>query len=305
MPANSSLRNAYIVAESTYGTTPATPTFDFYKENTPGLQKSQDTFVSGTHTGDRQIKDVQMGRTNVAGNIDSEMSHNDFDSIIEAALGGTWSSNAVSTGTTRRSFSIMDYIRDLSAGAYQIYTGCEVNTLSFAMPIDQAVTISTGWLGSDMEDPADSAPSGSTLNAQSANIAMQMINGSMSIDGSQTSIITEANFEINNQLKPRFSGGYKNTQKYAVLGRSNITGSITAYFEDVTELNKFLTDTALDLQFVLSDGTNTMTIDLDQVKYTGGEKGAGDVDGDIPLTLPFQAYYDPSSTTNITFTRSA
>ena len=74
------------------------------------------------------------------------------------------------------------------------------------------------------------------------------------------------------------------------FGRGRVTGTVTAYFEDATLLNKFINETESSIQFTL-DGSTDYTFDFPKVKYAGG---------DIPLdneqsrliTLPFVALYE-------------
>ena len=86
--------------------------------------------------------------------------------------------------------------------------------------------------------------------------------------------------------------------------KSNVTGQVTAYFENSILMDKFINETASSLSFELQDPAgNGYTFLLPNIKYTGGQP---DVSGEGPITLamPFQALYDSTVGTNIKITRS-
>ena len=87
------------------------------------------------------------------------------------------------------------------------------------------------------------------------------------------------------------------------IGRSNCSGTITAYFENSTLLDKFINETESNIVFELPDGAgNKYIFTLPRIKYNGGQP---DVEGEGPITLsmPFQALLDSVTQTNIQIER--
>lgn len=77
-------------AESTLGTPPATNSGKILRRNTSNLAIAKDTFASAEVRTDFQVADMRHGMQSVRGSIEAELSLQSFDSLIEAAMGGTW-----------------------------------------------------------------------------------------------------------------------------------------------------------------------------------------------------------------------
>ena len=136
-----------VIAEATYGTTPATPAFDDVRHTSCNLALTKSTLESGEVRADRQIAHLRHGNKSVAGDIGVELSYTTFDDFLEALLGGTWDVDTPSAGidqlqvgTTRRSFSVERKFNNLDTVEYHRYTGAELNTLSLSVVPDAMVT---------------------------------------------------------------------------------------------------------------------------------------------------------------------
>jgi hypothetical protein len=101
--------------------------------------------------------------------------------------------------------------------------------------------------------------------------------------------ITGLELELSNGLGPQKVVG-SNITPAMFNGRSDLKGTVTALFKDLTLLNKFLSETYSSIDVVLLDpnGTDFHHIYLPRIKYTGGELNPPK-DGAIPVSLPFQA----------------
>ena len=75
--------------ESAFGT-PSTVTMIALRHTSCGLALAKETFQSAELRSDRQISDFRHGNQKPAGNIGFELSFAEFDTFLEAALGGTW-----------------------------------------------------------------------------------------------------------------------------------------------------------------------------------------------------------------------
>ena len=72
------------------------------------------------------------GNRKVGGDIKGELSYGTFDDLLEAVLCGTWTTDVLKAGTTRRSFTFERYFADITQ--YLRYRGCEINTSSSPLP---------------------------------------------------------------------------------------------------------------------------------------------------------------------------
>lgn len=87
------LQTISYIKESSYGTTPGTPTMLELWHNTESLRPVRSPFESARSLGDRQIGDVRMGRKSGSGDIVSELCYGNFDDWLMALIG-----HSISTG---------------------------------------------------------------------------------------------------------------------------------------------------------------------------------------------------------------
>lgn len=310
--ADGSRHSMRFVAEASYGVTPATPAFTPIRHTGTTLGLSKEALQSEEIRNDRQIADFRHGARQVAGDMSVELSFSSFDTILEALLGGTWATDTPSAGidqlkagTTRRSFTVERFFGDIASldKPYHRYTGVEFNTMQLQINANAMVTGTFGVVGKDMAtDTAIIA--GSTYGSPTTTSPLDSFTGTLEEAGTTIAVITEIQLNLDNGLDPRFVVGSKTTIRPSI-GRSNISGTITAYFENSLLLDKFINETESSIKFALPDGLgNELRVELPRIKYTGGQP---DVQGEGPITLsmPFQALLDSATSTNIIIEREA
>jgi hypothetical protein len=299
----------YYIPEVTYGVTPAaTPAFVNLRHTGTTLGISKSTHVSEELRADRQIPDFRHGTKQAAGDISFELSYGTFDAWLEAALGGTWTTNVLKAGTVRRSFSVLRQFGDITAGAkgFHLFTGLEVGSFKLTVPTDGIVKGSFACTGKG-SGLAITAPTGATLGSATTTRVFDAFTGAVTEGGTASGIVTEITLSVDNGLNPKFAIGSDTVISEATIGRSNVTGQATVYFQNETMLEKFLNETASSLTFSLvskDTSPNTYLFTLPRIVYNGGQpdtKGQGE----IMLSIPFQCLYDSTAGTNIQITRSA
>jgi hypothetical protein len=308
--ADGSRHSMRLVAEASYGVTPATPAFTPIRHTGTSLGLSKEALQSEEIRDDRQIADFRHGARQVAGDMSIELSFSSFDVILQALLGGTWAVDTPSAGidqlkagTTRRSFTIERFFGDIASldKPYHRYTGVEFNTMQLQVNANAMVTGTFGVVGKDMAtDTAIIA--GATYGAPTTTSPLDSFTGTLVENGTPIAVITEIQLNLDNGLDPRFVVGSKTTIRPSI-GRSNISGTITAYFENSLLLDKFINETESSIKFALPDGLgNELRFELPRIKYTGGQP---DVQGEGPITLsmPFQALLHSTTSTNIIIER--
>lgn len=301
--ADGSRHSLRMVAESSYGVTPSNPVFDYIRHTGTTLGLTKEGLQSEELRDDRQISDFRHGARQVGGDISIELSYGSFDKILEALLGGTWTTDVLKAGTTRRSFTLERFFGDILSAdkPYHRFTGVEFNTLQLQINANAMVTGTIGVVGKDMvTDTAIVA--GATYSAVSTTSPLDSFTGTLNENGTPIAVITEIQLNLDNGLDPRFVVGSKTTLRPSI-GRSNVSGQITAYFENSLLLEKFINETESDIEFNLPDGAgNNLKFILPRIKYNGGQP---DVQGEGPITLsmPFQALLDSATSTNIIIER--
>lgn len=309
--ANGSRHSMRYVAETVYGQTPATPAFKMIRHTGTTLGLSKESLQSEELRDDRQIADFRHGAYQVGGDINIELSYGSFDELLEAVLLGTWEvdspvvgTDRLKAGVTRRSFTIERFFGDILTAdkPYHRFTGVELNTLSLAINANAMITGSFGVLGQNMVT-ATTAIAGATYAPATTTSPLDSFTGTLNEAGTPIAVITEISLSIENGLEARYVVGSKQSIRPSI-GRSNVTGQVTAYFENSALLDKFINETESNIMFELPDGAgNKYTFTLPRIKYTGGQP---DVDGEGPITLamPFQALLDPITDTNIMIDRT-
>lgn len=309
--ADGSRHNLSIIEEVTRGTTPATPVFDPIRHTGTTLALSKNTIQSEEIRSDRMIADFRHGAYRVGGDISFELSYGSFDKLLEAVLCGTWATDAPIAGTdqlkaaaVRRYFTIERYFGDIQSAdkPYHRFTACEFSTMSLKISADAMITGTFSVVGSDMV--TDTAIiSGATYNTAATTSPLDSFTGSLNENGSPIAVITEIQLNLDNGLDPRYVVGSKRSIQPSI-GRSNVSGQITAFFENSTLLDKFINETESDIDFTLPDGAgNQYKFILPRIKYNGGQP---DVSGEGPITLsmPFQALFDATTGTNLIIERT-
>lgn len=290
----------FAVAETVYGTTPATPALKTIRNTGTTLALTKGSYASDELRADRQIVDFRHSTRGVAGDINGELSAAAFDDFIEAALGGTWTANVLKAGITRRSFSILRNFSDIASAdkPYHLFTGCEVNNfkLQFSAGDAPKATVGFGMVGKDLVI-GTAAPTGATYPAAPTGSVMDCLTGTIQEGGAALGIITEVNITLENGVSPRPVVGSATTILPSI-GRSNLTGQVTAYFENSTLLEKFINETASSLLFTLSNGGKSYEFNIPNIKYTGGQPDTSG-QGPITLAMPFQAIYDSTSASQV------
>lgn len=209
-------------------------------------------------------------------------------------------------GTVRRSFSFLRHFADLLEAdkPFHLYTGVELNNLNLTVPADGMVTGSFGAMGKD-HTSSGTGVSGQVLGNPTTTRVMDSFTGSILEGGSTLGIATEITFTLENGIEPRFAIGTDKVIGPGTIGRSNVSGQVTTYFQNSTLLDKFLNETGSSLKFTIADKAgNSYRFTFPNTVYNGGQPDTQG-QGEITLALPFQALLDPTSGSNIIIDRNA
>jgi len=158
----------------------------------------------------------------------------------------------LTNGTTVQTFTFERQQQDLASPSYEYFTGMQVNTLSLAVKASAVLTGTLGMTGmgasatttraSGASDVA--APTYGVLNA-SSNVGEIFENG-LAVGG--PSYVSEIGLDIKNNLSTQFAVG--SISPIGVLsGEFEVSGTLVAYFGDLTLLNQVLNDNDVSLMF--------------------------------------------------------
>ena len=291
---------SYIV-ESTFGTTPA-GNFTNLPFSTHSLNLTKERVAGNDIQADRMTRVDRHGNRQTGGDIVADLRKGDYDAFLESAMLNTWATDVLKVGTTPKHFSIEDYAADIDQA--RVFTGCTVSSMAISIAPNQMVATTFSMVGKDMSmgttEKTQDAPSGnSPFDAYSGDLAIGNV-------GSPTTsaIVTGIDFTLNNSFAPTFVVG-DDSAPCLEVGRAEIEGTITAYFEDAALINRFIdeTETAISVSVDDPTGGNAYTFLFPRVKINSADVGVDGPNSRI-INMSFVALYDDTEATNLKITRT-
>ena len=300
--ANGAQHSLHYIAESTYGTTPSTPTWTPLPHTGTTLALTKDAIESEKLRGDRQVEDFRHGNKSIGGDVSSELEYGAFDDILEAVMCGSWTTNVLKAGTTRRSYTLERKFADLDTAEFHRYTGVEFNSMAISVAPNAMVSTTFSVVGKDLA-LATSEIASSTYSADVGNTPFDSFTGSITEGGSSIATVTSLEMTIENGLEPLFSVGADTTNRPSI-GKSRVTGTLTTYFDSKALYEKFINETSSEIVCTLTDTAgNDIQIDIPNVKYNTGQPDVSG-EGAVTIAMDFVALYSSSDASQLVITRT-
>lgn len=297
-----------ISPETVRGTTDATPAFETLEVTTGvSLAVNRESIQSNSLRDDRQIACFKLGARSAGGTVPVEYRYGQYDSLIEAAFAGSWVTDTpapgvdqLDVGKTQRSFTVEEFFG--TSGSYIRYTGQEVSAMAITIDSNAQVTCEFTLVGRDGATDT-SAIAGSTYPPITHTCPFDSFSGVMKEGGATVANITSLSINLDNGAEQKYAVGSSSVAEIT-LSLSNVTGTLSAYQEDLTLLNKFLDGTPTTIEVQLVDDLGNQQIHyLYNVIYTGASNTISETD--VITELPFQALYDETEQTNYRIERIA
>lgn len=294
------------LTESTFGTTPS-GNFARLPFTSHSLNLSKERVAGNDIQPDRMARVDRHGNRSVAGDITVDLRDGTYDAFLESAMLGAFSTDVLKVGTAPKFFSIEDYSADIDQA--RLFTGMTVSTMGISMAPNQMVTANFGMVGKNMtisgtEKTVAADTIAEPFDSYSGDIKIADDTKSTIQSSSALSIVTSVDFTVTNSFAPTFVVGDSSAPQLE-FGRAEVEGTITAYFEDATLVNRFVNETESGIEVSVADPSgNDLTFLFPKVKFN-----AADVPVDGPgsriISLPFVALYDATEASNLTITRSS
>lgn len=222
------------------------------------------------------------------------MTVNNATGTSQTSVAATVISKWARTGTTKKSYLFEKNFADLTQ--FISYRGMRVGSFGLNVEAEQIVTGNFSFMG-ERALRAGTTVSGS-VNAASANsIVTATANmGRLEEAGAALSTkIRRINFNLN--ANPRQLSAVANKYPIGInLGSFEITGTLEAYFEDGTMLDKLInhSDSSLVFEFDSAEDDRTI-ITISNLKFTTGWPVGAGLNQDVMLALDFTAKRDATS----------
>jgi hypothetical protein len=290
------------ITETTFGTTPS-GNFQNLPFSTHSLNLTKDRVTGNDIQADRMPRVDRHGNRQVSGDIVVDLRDTDYDDFLEAAMLNSWSSDTLTVGVAPKYFSIEDYAADIDQA--RLFTGCTVSSMAISLAPNQMVTTTFGMVGKDMSistvEKTQDAPSGAQpFDAYSGDLAIGNVGNSSAV-----AIVTGLDFTLTNSFAPTFVIGDDSAPSLE-YGQAVVEGTLTAYFEDASLINRFLNEVESELVVSVDDptGLNAYTFTFPKIKINSADVG---VDGPTSrmINLSFVALYDSTEGTNLKIERPA
>lgn len=288
------------IPEVTFGTTPA-GNFTNLPFSTHSLNLTKDRVAGNDIQSDRMPRVDRHGNRQVAGDIAVDLRDGDYDAFLESAMLNTFVTNVLKVGVTPKFFSIEDYAADIDQA--RLFTGMTVSSMGISLAPNQMVTTTFGMVGKDMtigavQKTQDAASGAAPFDAYSGDIAIGNVASSTA-----SGIVTGLDFTLTNSFAPTFVIGDDSAPALEV-GRAEVEGTLTAYFENAALINRFLDEVESELEVSVNDptGLNAYSFLFPRIKINSADVG---VDGPTSriISMSFVALFDATEGTNLSITR--
>jgi hypothetical protein len=202
----------------------------------------------------------------------------------------------IKNGVVKRSFSVEEAYLDVND--FFLYTGQRVGTMSLEASAGQIVTGSFGFMGATSAVNT-STYAGTPVAATTTQILNATTNIGSVMEGTTLAPLTTGlqgfSMNLDNSLRAQMAIGSRFPREIG-YGRQVITGSINAYFSDLSLYQKFIDHTATALMLSFTDGVGGgVRIFLPKVYFTTDARGLGGIDQDVMEKIDFAAVYDTTA----------
>jgi len=225
------------------------------------------------------------------------------DSVTALAAGTdtTISASILQQGTSFYSYAFEKGFVDIAE--YFQYTGLVVNSFTLNLNPESMITYSFGFLGKGAT--LAQAPKDAGLSAANTTSPYDTYSANFEEAGTAITHLSSLTLNINNGITPNYALGDDEVIEMS-FGRSNVSGSFTAFFKNDTLWDKFNAETESTLQINLlgPDSGDEYAFTIHRIKYTAASEPVSD-DGAIIQTFDFQSLYKTDNSSNITISRIA
>lgn len=295
------------VTEVTIGTIPTSPTFQTMRYVSSSLRLAKQTDIPNEIRADRNVASiVDVGRM-VQGDIQTLYSYSTYHTWLEYLLCADWATDVLKNGTLAKAATIEEFFEQGATDTYIRLRGCRFNTLDLTLRPRQSMTAAWGLMGIGSPTPTTAILSGATYTDPTTT---EVFNAGLNVAALDFTGITNApkiqelTLRINNNVYPVDVVGQYEPYAHG-LGRFEVTGSMTALFENLDTYSAILDHDDVKIGFTLTDGAgNSEVWAVPVTKLTDGGPTVPGNGQSVTMQVPFQAKFDASSSASLTITRT-
>lgn len=295
------------VLETTFGVAPSNPTMNRIRANGESLGPNVQTEESEEIIANPAVTDLIRVGQSAGGQIPMDVAKSAaFDEILEAVLRGTWSSDVLTGGTAKRSFTIQKRLLAAS-DQYMVFNGARYNGFTIEGQVGRALKGSYDILAVGATADGSGVPLGTgSIVEPAATRIMSMVDvNTLTISGDTDQLIA-TQFSLSVENNCRVQQGNGQLAGYGVgYGKRRVQLNLSAYFESWEQMDRVLNGSSANLTLGFGDGTNTYAFRLPRLKYRNVTANAGQSNADLIQQIEGTATYDAGGLdTEIQITRT-
>lgn len=294
--------------QTAYGTDPAATTAEQLLRLTGESLSTNLTMAESQEiTGSRNLAGLFNTDGESGGNLNFQLSYGDLDELLAGAFGGAtaWAANVLKNGTTITGFAFQKKVADVTTPFWIKYPNAVIDTMSLSLTPGQLVTGSLG-IKAGIATTTTASMSSVAATAVSTNPVYSSVVDitGLTEGGSGITQVGSLNINTTNNFRLIKTVGTLGPSAVA-LGQFRCSGTIDAYVQDKSLLDKFLAKTSSSLAVQIGTGANKKyAISIPKIQYTSAEVTAGSISSDFVARLGWTAYYDSGITATIQITRT-
>lgn len=258
------------IPEAELGVTPSSGTVRSLPFNSCTVAAEQNRTAPGTMTGTRNPVEPIMGNINVGGGLTIPLDVNAFGWILAVAFGNPTTTSVTGgkyqhvfkPGTEQPSISLE---KAFSNGEYYVDKGCKISSMGFSFGGDGELTCDVQMLGCN--EVINDEP----ISDSVTELALDRLNNfqaALKIDNAEVAVATELTLDINFGLDEEgYAIGGNGFRSRINEGLLELSGSMTAFYDDATYVEKAMNGTITALQVKLTKQGNSLQIDLPEVLF--------------------------------------
>jgi hypothetical protein len=281
--------------ETTYGSDPGTPAGIQTPFSAESLSASREQLSEAIINGRRDPSRPFAGNTDVTGDITVPVDLRYIGYWFKALMGAPTTSGAgpythvYKVDNTGCMPSLVYEKAFLDVPRYLKYNGVKLSSMALSAGSGGELNINFGLVGSSFSDSGtayDATPTTHTYERFKNNELTLKEGGSTTGEFSQLSIDVNTNLDTD-----VFTIGGAGTRSSLPEGQLEIGGSGNILFDNMTMYNKALNATESSIELIATQGTSSLSIDLNEAEYALSSPKITGNEG-IMLDLDFKAFFD-------------
>lgn len=280
--------------ETAYNTTPETPTAIKLPIINSSLKSTQNLIESAVIIGRRDPVMPARGNVDVAGSIEIPVDEVGIGYWLKLLFGAPTTTGASNPythvfkiGDTQPSAVLEQGFTDIDV--YELFNGVKVSKFSISFGGDGELTAKIDVIGGKETIGAtsvDETPTTITIT-KLGNFQASLKEGGSAI-ATVLSVDVNIDFGLDGDTYAIGGGGFRTSIEEGLV---QISGTLKAFFENTTLLNKAIAGTESSLEITLTNSTHSLTIKLPELIF---ERNSPSIDGPkgVNIDLPYKAYFD-------------